>query len=119
MFGRPVDTTASPPRYHLDDVFASFRPPLGYEKFSASNVWAFLQLSDATGPLELTLDLIRDETSVRPIRTFRIDCGTDRLAIRNWAMRLPPIPLRVPEIYAFRLRSGTVELARTDFRVDL
>lgn len=78
----------------------------------------FLQVSDATGPHDLTLDLIRDETVVRAIRTFRIDCGTDRLAVRNWAVRLPPIPLRAPAIYAFRLRAGHTGLARTDFRVE-
>lgn len=117
--GVRVNTTVSPPRYLLDDVFSVLRPPTNAgHAFRASGIWVFMQLSDATGLHDLTLDLIRDETAVRPIRTFRIDCGNDRLAVRNWAMRLPVIPVRAPEIYSLRLREGTAELARSDFRVD-
>jgi hypothetical protein len=118
--GVRVDTTVNPPRYQVDDVFSVLRPPSGIgSRFGATDIWVFLQLSDATGPHDLTLDLIRDETAVRPLRTFRIDCGNDRLAVRNWAVRLPVIPLRAPMIYSLRLREEFVELARTDFRVEL
>lgn len=118
--GIECDITRSPPAYTLEDVFTVLRPADGpVERFSFEGMWVFMQLSDAAGSHELALDLIRDEgAEIRTIRTFRIDCGNDRLAVRNWAMRLPVLAFEHGELYTLRLRLGNVELARTDFRVE-
>ena len=114
------DTTVSPNRYTLDGPFYALRPPpgLGYG-FRADEIWLFCQLSDATGPQVFAIDLSYDlDVEVRELRTFRVDMGTDKLAVRHYAIPVRGIPFRRPGMYEFRLRSGTSVLARAAVRLE-
>lgn len=79
--GVTCDITATPNRYTLDGPFFALRPPpgIGYP-FAADELWLFCQLSDAIGTQTLHIDRSFDvDTQVRPLRSFRVYMGEDRL----------------------------------------
>ena len=118
--GIECDTKVSPNRYALDGPFYALRPPprIGYG-FRAEMVWLFCQFSDATGPHMLAIDLSYDlDTEVRELRTFRVDLGADKLAVRHYAAPVREIPFRWPGMYEFRLRSHRNILARAAVRLE-
>lgn len=114
------DTAVTPNRYALVDPFHVLRPPpeLGYP-FRFDEMWVFSQLTNAVGPHDLTIDLSWDlDTEVRPLRTFRVLMASDRLGVRNFAVRLRRVPFRRPGIYEFRLSSAGQLLARSPVRLE-
>jgi hypothetical protein len=114
------DTTVNPSRYTIENPFFALRPPPGIAyPFRADELWLFCQFSDATGRHTFHVDLSWDvDRQVRHIHTFNVDFGTDRLAVRNHAVRLTKVPFRRPGVYEFRLRTATTELARTTVRLE-
>lgn len=116
--GVKCDTLEQPTRYTLDGPFFAIRPQLEYP-YLHDEIWLFCQFSDATGAMDFTVDLSYDvDSRVREVRTFRVDFGPDRLAVRNYTLCLPALPFRRPGMYEFRLRLGTNELARAAFRME-
>jgi hypothetical protein len=113
------DITVSPNRYTLIDPFFSLRPPdVGYP-FLDPELWLFCQLADATGVQEFVIDLSWDvEATVQQLHQFRVNMGTDRLAVRNFAVRITNLPFLQPGVYEFRLRSGIAILARATVRLE-
>lgn len=118
--GLTCDTTMTPNRYSLIDPFHVLRPPPGANyPLRYDELWVFSQLTNATGPHDLTIDLSWDlDAEVRPLRTFRVLMGADRLGVRNFAVRLHRVPFRRPGIYEFRLSSAGRLLARSPFRLE-
>lgn len=118
--GLTCDTAVTPNRYTLIDPFYVIRPPaeLGYP-YRHDELWVFSQLTNAVGPHDLTIDLSWDlDTEVRPLRTFRVLMGPDRLGVRNFAVRVRRVPFRRPGIYEFRLSSAGQLLARSPVRLE-
>lgn len=118
--GVSCDTTVTPNRYTLDGPFFALRPPpeIGYP-FAATELWLFCQLSDATGTHTFHLDLSFDlDARVRPLRSFRVYMGEDRLAVRHYAVPIRRVPFRRPGIYEIVLRSETDVLARVVVRLE-
>ena len=118
--GARCDTSVSPNRYTLDGPFYALSPPpgLGYP-FRAAEIWLFCQLSDATGPHVFAVDLSYDlDAVVRELRTFRVDLGPDRLAVRHYAVQVRDVPFRRPGLYEFRVRWGTEVLGRAAVRLE-
>jgi hypothetical protein len=58
------------------------------------------------------------DATVRELRTFGVDMGNDRLAVRHYAVRLRDIPFRRSGLYEFRLRWSSVVLARAAVRLE-
>jgi len=114
------DTAVTPTRYTIENPFFALRPPPGVVyPFRVQELWLFCQFSDATGRHTFQVDLSWDvDREVRHIHTFNVDFGADRLAVRNYALRLTKLPLRRPGIYEFRLRTATAELARATVRLE-
>lgn len=114
------DIHVQPNRYTIDDPFFAIRPPAGANyPFRASELWLFCQFSDVTGRQPFQIDLSWDvDTRVQQIHSFNVDFGTDRLAVRNYAIRLMKVPFRRAGIYGFRLRQGMSVLARSTVRLE-
>ncbi|MBX9624567.1 MAG: hypothetical protein K2X82_12235 [Gemmataceae bacterium] len=109
-----------PNRYVLDGPFYALNPPpgLGYP-YRADLVWFFCQLANATGTHEFAIDLSYDlDARVRPLRTFRVAMGQDRLAVRHFAVRVEGIPFRQPGVYEFRLLHGGTVINRYAVRLE-
>jgi hypothetical protein len=116
--GVKCDTLERPTRYTLDGPVFAIHPPFNYP-YRQEELWLFCQFSDATGLMEFVVDLSFDvDTRVTELRTFRVDFGADRLAVRNYTLRLARVPFRRAGVYEFRLRRETAELARAAIRLE-
>jgi hypothetical protein len=118
--GVSCDTTGNPNRYTLDGPFFALRPPsgVGYP-FLADRLWVFCQLSDATGTHTFHLDLSFDlDARVRPLRSFRVYMGEDKLAVRHYAVPIDRVPFRRAGMYELVLRCGPEVLARAPVRLE-
>jgi hypothetical protein len=113
-------TKVNPTRYTIENPFFALRPPPGIAyPFRAEELWLFCQFSDATGRHRFLVDLSWDvDREVRHIHTFNVDFGTDRLSVRNYALRLKSVPFRRPGVYEFRLSTATTILAQTAVRLE-
>jgi hypothetical protein len=118
--GVTCDTTVTPNRYTLDGPFFALYPPpgIGYP-FVADMLWVFCQLSDATDTHTFHLDLSFDlDRRVRPLRSFRVYMGEDKLAVRHYAVPIERVPFRRPGVYELVLRYGAEVLARATIRLE-
>src|SRR5687768_908242 len=118
--GVRCDITVLPHRYTVEDPFFALRPSAGQTyPFKAAELWLFCQLSDATGVHQIEVELSWDvDAEFRLLHTFQVDMGTDRLAVRNYAIRLKKVPFRRAGIHVFRLREGTAILAEAEVRLE-
>lgn len=118
--GIRCDTMVTPNRYTLDGPFFALRPPAGFGyPFAAAELWVFCQLSDATGTHTFHLDLSFDlDARIRPLRSFRVFMGEDRLAVRHYAVPIQRVPFRRAGIYELVLRHGAEVLARAAVRLE-
>src|SRR4051812_10693603 len=80
------DTTVLPNRYMIVDPLYAHHPAVGKQYPCRLNtIWLFCQFSDATGPHEFTLEQSWDiDAEVRILHRFRVEFGSDRLAVRNF-----------------------------------
>lgn len=115
------DTTVLPNRYTLEDPFSALRPPAGRSyPFRAAELWLFCQLTDATGVHLVEVDLLPDlGAPARTLHSFRVDMGADRLAVRNYAVRLRQVPFQGPGLYEVHLRVGSSVLAQAVVRLEV
>jgi hypothetical protein len=117
--GVECDTSVNPNRYTIENPLFALRPPGTGYPFRASEIWLFCQFSDASGRHTFHVDLSWDvDRSVRPINAFTVDFGTDRLAVRNYAVRLRNVPFRRSGMYEFRLRHGNRIPAQAALRLE-
>lgn len=117
--GVRCDTAVTPNRYTIDGPFYALLPPASGYPFLADELWLFCQLSDATGTHALELQLAFDlGARVRTLRTFNVFMGSDKLAVRHYAVPIRRVPFRRAGVYEFVLRAGSAELARAAFRLE-
>ena len=118
--GVTCDISVTPNRYTLDGPFFALRPPpgVGYP-FVADRLWVFCQLSDATGTHTFDLDLSFDlDARVRPLRSFRVYMGDDKLAVRHYAVPIDRVPFSRSGVYELVLRCGADVRARAVIRLE-
>jgi hypothetical protein len=113
------DTSMNPNRYTIENPLYAMRPPSSGYPFRASEIWLFCQFSDTVGRHTFHVDLSWDiDRTVRPIHSFAVDFGADRLAVRNFAVRLRNVPFLRPGVYEFRLRHGNTIPAQSVIRLE-
>jgi hypothetical protein len=118
--GVSCDISVTPNRYTLDGPFFALHPPpgIGYP-FLADRLWVFCQLSDATGTHTFNLDLSFDlDSRIRPLRSFRVYMGEDKLAVRHYAVPIDRVPFRRAGICELVLRCGAEVLGRAAVRLE-